>query len=268
MAGLRNKILERLNVGVSGSGTPVLVLAPGFGTNQAAWRHVAEAFGDRYRIVLLDLAGLGPDDRWHYDAIRYSRLEAYAEDLLEALQELGIAHCDFVGHSVAGMVGALAAIREPQAFRKLVMLGSSARYLDDEGYRGGFTKMDLGLLIDAATRDYVAWSETYGRTVVSAPPGNPTVREFVQNLQEMRPDLVLSILLTILNIDLRARLPELRVPTVVLQTRHDPAVSDEAARYLHEHIAGSVMEVLDAAGHLPHLTAPALVVDALRRHLD
>jgi sigma-B regulation protein RsbQ len=35
------------------------------------------------------------------------------------------------------MIGALAAIEAPQMFSKLVMVGPSPRYIDDESYVGG-----------------------------------------------------------------------------------------------------------------------------------
>ncbi|WP_448207711.1 alpha/beta fold hydrolase [Azospirillum sp. sgz302134] len=263
----RNSVLERLNVTVVGTGADVLVLVPGFGTDQGAWRHVVDAFRGAFRIVLLDLVGLGPDDQRHYDTIRYSKLDAYAEDVLAALRELGIRDCAYVGHSVAGMVGVLAAIAEPWMFRKLVLLGSSARYLNDSGYRGGFEAADVNAMIDAATADYIAWTENFGQLVVSAPPGDPTVREFVANLRAMRPDVALSILLTIFYGDLRDRLSKVAVPAVVLQTANDAAVPLEAAEHLRDHLPGGVMEVLEAAGHFPHMTAPDMVIEALSRHL-
>jgi sigma-B regulation protein RsbQ len=194
-------------------------------------------------------------------------LDAYAEDLLDTLASLRILDCIYVGHSVAGMVGVLASIQAPKFFRKLILLGSSACYLNKDGYHGGFDADDLRELLDAATFNYIDWSREFGQLVVSAPPSNPTVREFVQNLQSMRPDVVLSLLTTIFNSDLRSRLPEVTVPTIILQAAHDAAVSKEAAEYLRDHLRNSAMEVLDAAGHLPHLTAPDEVIRSLKRHL-
>jgi sigma-B regulation protein RsbQ len=57
------------------------------------------------------------------------------------------------------------------------------------------------------------------------------------------------------------------VPTVILQTTVDRAVPMAAAEFLRAHIPGSVLDILDAEGHLPHLTAPDVVGAALRRHL-
>jgi sigma-B regulation protein RsbQ len=260
-------ILERHNATLVGSGDETLVLIPGFGTEQSAWRHVVDAFKDRYRILSFDLAGVGPANQIHYDHARYGTLDAYARDVVAVLGALKVERCVCVGHSAAGIVVALASVKAPRLFRKLILLGASASYRNIGTYRGGFERADIDRLIDSATRDYLRWTARFGQMVVSAPAEDPTVREFVATLQAMRPDMALSLLLTILQSDLRSRLPEVTVPAVVLQTREDSAVPREAAEYLRDHLAGSVLEVLDASGHLPHMSAPGTVIDALTRHL-
>ncbi|RDV14233.1 alpha/beta hydrolase [Pontibacter diazotrophicus] len=42
----------------------------------------------------------------------------------------------FMGHSVSSMIGALAAIKKPDRFEKLVMVGPSPCYINSNGYRG------------------------------------------------------------------------------------------------------------------------------------
>jgi len=263
-----SSILERHRVSVVGSGTETLVLIPGFGTDQSAWRHVVEAMRDRYRIVMFDLAGIGPSNQMHYDHVSYGTLDAYARDVVAILEALWIEKCICIGHSVAGMVAALASIRTPHLFAKLVLLGGSACYRNVGDYRGGFDTADIDALIDNATQDYMRWTVQFGQIVVARPAEDPTVREFAATLRAMRPDMALSLLLTVLRSDVRSRLAEVTVPAVILQAREDAAVTREAAEYLRDHLAGSVLEILDASGHLPHLSAPGTVVAALGRHLS
>ena len=55
----------------------------------------------------------------------------------------------FVGHSVSAMIGVLAAARAPDRIGKLVLVGPSPRYIDDEGYTGGFTQADIEELLES-----------------------------------------------------------------------------------------------------------------------
>src|SRR3712207_3993972 len=112
----------------------------GFGCDQNMWRFVWPAFADRYRIVLLDYVGMGGSDVSAYDEDRYATLHGYAADVVEICEALDLREGVFVGHSVSAMIGALAAAERPELFAHLVMIGPSARYLDDDGYVGGFTR--------------------------------------------------------------------------------------------------------------------------------
>src|SRR4051812_31430495 len=109
-------VLRRNNVTVSGRGTQPMVFAHGFGCDQNMWRFVAPAFEADYRVVLFDYVGSGKSDLRAYDAKRYSSLEGYAQDVLEILAALALQDVIFVGHSVSSMIGALAAIEQPELF--------------------------------------------------------------------------------------------------------------------------------------------------------
>ena len=136
-------VLKHHNVRLSGRGTTPMVFAHGFGCDQTMWRFMAPAFETEYRIVLFDYVGHGHAERRAYDPAQYETLSGYAADVLAVCKELGVRGGVFVGHSVSGIIGALAAIAEPQLFEKLIMIGPSPRYLDDDGYTGGFTSADI-----------------------------------------------------------------------------------------------------------------------------
>src|SRR5689334_492232 len=108
-----------------------MVLAHGFGCDQTMWRHVTPAFENDYRIVLFDYVGHGGSDRSEYDPARYSTLQGYAADVIDICRALGVRDGVFVGHSVSGMIGILAANAEPDLFARLVLVAPSPRYLND-----------------------------------------------------------------------------------------------------------------------------------------
>src|SRR5688500_4873770 len=136
--------LARNNVKESGRpGGPPLLFAHGFGCDQNMWRFVVPAFEATHRVVLFDHVGAGGSDLSAYQPQRYSSLQGYAVDVLEILRELELSRVVFVGHSVSAMIGVLAANAEPTRFDALVLVGPSPRYVDDEGYAGGFSREDI-----------------------------------------------------------------------------------------------------------------------------
>ncbi|HVJ42334.1 MAG TPA: alpha/beta hydrolase [Dongiaceae bacterium] len=256
-----------LNVRQSGEGSAVLVLVHGFGADQNVWAPYMEAFARHFRVVTYDLACAGSADSEFFDMRRHDTLDGYVADLLSILDGLEVSRCFFVGHSVSGMIGLLAAAKRPELIEKLIMIGSSACYLDLEGYQGGFTLEAIEQLLLCVARDYRAWVNEYAPLVVGRPAEDPATLNFASSLAAMRPDIALATARMILLSDYRDRLDGIAVPTAVFQSRADPAVPLAAARYLHDHIKDSVLEVLDATGHMPHMTSAALVMAALWRHL-
>ena len=141
-------VLERNNVRVSGRGVQPIVFAHGFGCDQNMWRFVAPAFEDAYRVIRFDHVGAGRSDLGAWTRTKYGRLDGYAADVLEICAALDLRDVIFVGHSVSAMIGVLAATAEPDRFAALVLVGPSPRYIDDDGYVGGFTEQVVTELLD------------------------------------------------------------------------------------------------------------------------
>ena len=140
--------LERNNVQIKGSGDESMIFAHGFGCDQNMWRFVAPAFEDRFQIILFDHVGAGGSNLAAYDPGKYSTLGGYADDLVEIGRELDLKSATFVGHSVSAMIGVLASLKAPGMFKNLVLVGPSARYIDDGDYVGGFQEKQIDEVLD------------------------------------------------------------------------------------------------------------------------
>ena len=152
---------RRNNVTISGHGTQPMLFAHGFGCDQNMWRFIAPAFEGQYKIVLFDHVGHGGSDLSAFDREKYATLDGYAQDVLEICAALDLSDVVFVGHSVSAMIGVLAAVREPQRFSKLVLIGPSPRYVDEAGYHGGFKRQDIDGLLDFLDSNYLGWSSAW-----------------------------------------------------------------------------------------------------------
>ena len=265
-------VLVRNNVHVYGEGEEVLVFAHGFGTDQSAWAYHIERFSQSHRVVAFDHVGAGGSDINHFHPRRYSSLYSYAQDLLAILRELRLKRVTLVGHSVSGTIGILASLMDPSLFSRLILVGSSPRFLDDpeSGYRGGFTRSDLNGLYSAMAGNYQAWAAGFAPLMMGYPEAPELGRQFATTLESIRPDIAHAVLRVILESDHRQDLPKVSVPVFVLQSNGDPAVPVEVGQYVSDHIPGAQLRVLNASGHLPHISRPAVVAEvieeALRRH--
>jgi sigma-B regulation protein RsbQ len=261
-------LLRRHNVTLSGpEGAPPIVFAHGYGCDQHLWRLVAPAFAHDHRVVVFDHAGAGGADPAAYDPERHGSLDGYVDDVLALLAALDLGPVVFVGHSVSAMIGVVASVREPERFAKLVLVGPSPRYIDDEGYTGGFGRADVDELLESLESNFLGWSSAMAPVIMGNPDRPELGAELTSSFCRTDPEIASHFARVTFTSDNRADLGGVSVPTLVLQTREDAIAPPVVGRYVHAAIPGSAFTLLDATGHCPNLSAPAETAAAIRAFL-
>src|SRR3954454_11185312 len=206
-------VVTRNNVTVSGpEGAPPMLFAHGFGCDQNMWRHVAPAFAEDHRVVLFDHVGAGGADPSAWDPERYATLDGYAADVLEICAALRLEDVIFVGHSVSAMMGVLAAAREPDRFSRLVLVGPSPRYIDDDGYVGGFAREDIEELLESLDSNFLGWSSTMAPVIVGNPDRPELGEELTNSFCRTDPEIAKHFARVTFLSDNRADLAAVRAP--------------------------------------------------------
>jgi sigma-B regulation protein RsbQ len=257
-------VYTRNNVRILGNqdGQTVL-LAHGFGCDQNLWRLVTERLAPQFRVVLFDHVGAGDSDPSAWDAERYGSLTGYASDVLDIVRELDLHDVVFVGHSVAAMIGVLAVAADPSRFAKLILLTPSPRYLDDHGYRGGFSRADVDELLESLEANYLGWSRAMAPNIMGTPERPELGDELTDSFCRTDPAKALVFARTTFLSDNRADLSRVVVPTLVIECARDTLAPREVGAYVHRQIPGSRLVTLDATGHCPHLSVPKDTADAI-----
>jgi sigma-B regulation protein RsbQ len=257
-------VLARNNVRVSGDGERAMVFAHGFGCDQNMWRFVTPAFEADFKVVLFDQVGAGGSDLSAYDYQKYSTLAGYAEDIVEIGHTLCLKNAVFVGHSVSAMIGVLASLKAPGMFGQLVLVGPSARYIDDGDYVGGFSEKQIGELLEFLEDNHMGWSAAMAPSIMGNPDRPELGQELTNSFCRTDPDIAKAFARVTFTSDNRSDLPRVSVPTLILQCKEDIIASPEVGAFVHRQIPGSRMVVLDATGHCPNLSAPKEVVSAIQ----
>jgi sigma-B regulation protein RsbQ len=264
---MSNSILSRHHVSVFGEGSVPMMFAHGFGCDQNMWRFVTPAFEKDYKIVLFDYLGHGRSDATAYDPSRYTSLDGYASDVLQICEAVDIEHGVFVGHSVSAMIGALACAREPRRFDRLVMIGPSPRYLNDDDYVGGFTRGDIQDLLEALESNYLGWSHSMGPAIMGRPDRPEFAEELVNSFCRTDPAIARQFATTTFLGDNRQDLARVPTRTLVLQCASDVIAPDSVGEFVHLHLPNSELVRMRATGHCPNLSAPEETIDAIKAFL-
>ncbi len=252
---------------VTGSGMRTIVFGHGFGCDLNAWADVAPAFETEARVVLFDHVGAGLSDLSAYDALKYGHLEGYAQDVIEIASALVLQDAVFVGHSVSAMIGMLAAIKAPGLFGAMVMVCPSPRYVDDFPYVGGFSRADIDDLLEVLDANFLDWSRATTPAIMGNAERPELARALGDSFCRTDPTIAKAFARVTFLSDVRASLPLLDLPTLILQTQADMVAPIEVGEYMHVTLPSSELVLMEATGHCPHMSAPGETIATIKRFL-
>lgn len=262
-------ILARNNVNVTGSGKQHMVLAHGFGCDQHMWSYTAPKLAEKYRLVLFDHVGSGKSDITAFSKERHSKLEGYAKDLIEVIDAVGATNTIFVGHSVSGIIGILAAIERPDLFERLIMIAPSPCFLNHPPeYMGGFERSDIEELLSMMDKNFLGWANMLAPMIMQNPDRPELSTELEGSFCATDPEAAKVFARATFLSDHRHILNKLRTPALIMQCSGEVIAPLQVGVYLHEHMPNSTLRIMEATGHCPHISAPQETVAAIKEYLD
>lgn len=259
---------------VTGTG-PLVVLAHGMGDSRAAYHFTApQLVAAGYRVATIDLRGCGESTAtWP----TYSRT-AVAGDLLALVRHLGGGRAVLVGHSLSGGAVTIAAARAPELVAGIVELAPFTRKqaMSLADLRVGRYRTGMLRLLMTGALGSVRWWHKY--LEIAYPGRRPAdwddqLRRNAENLREPGRMRAMRRMATPA-VDAHEQLANVRCPVLVVEGSLDPDWADPRAE--GEAIVAAMpaglarLEVVDGAGHYPHVQFPdetaALVLSFLRAH--
>jgi len=250
-------IRKRNNVNRSGQGEEILVFGNGFGCDQGLWRHITAALQKDFQTVTFDYSGKGE---------RYKDLNGYVSDLVEVVDSLKAPSVSYIGHSVSGMLGMLAARQKPKLFRQLILVGASPCYIDSPGYKGGFSREAIDGIIKSIEANFAEWAKTMAPVLMGNPDRPALATELTQFYLKNDPKIAATYARNIFLSDYRQQLSQCKTPAVILQMAEDAVVPVEVGHYLHKQLRNSELVLLKARGHYPSLSAPEELISVIKSY--
>ncbi|GII96742.1 bifunctional 3-oxoadipate enol-lactonase/4-carboxymuconolactone decarboxylase PcaDC [Sinosporangium siamense] len=231
-------------------GAVPLILGPSLGTSLAVWEPQLPALTRAFRVLRFDLPGHGGSAP--LPARTMEELAGLVLELADA-QEWESFH--YAGISIGGAVGATLAVHRPGRLRSLAMICSSARFGEPRDWR------DRAELVRAEGTAPLVPSAA-GRWFAG-----PVETRLLEDLANADPAGYAGCCDALAGYDLRARLGEIAVPTLVLAGRDDPATPPAHARELADGIPAATLTEVPGAAHLAGVDRPEAVTAALLAHL-
>jgi pimeloyl-ACP methyl ester carboxylesterase len=257
---------------VFGEGPIDLVVTPGFVSNvDLMWdspihAHYWRALASGARVITFDKRGTGLSDR----VADIPPLAQRVDDLRAVMDAAGLERAALMGVSEGGPLSIQFAATYPERTQALVLYGTDARTLWAPDYPWGASEADYDAEGDDMLRTW--GSDASGTIAVMAPSmaHDPAFRTWFTRLLRACASPGAAVALHRMNrsIDVRPLLPQLDVPTLVVNRLGDRANPIDVARYLASAIPGAELVELPGDDHLPFLGDAQAIVDAVRLFLE
>ncbi len=231
---------------------------PGLGGIGTFWASQVTEFARDFRVITHDHRGCGQSSR---SRIAYS-VDQMAADVLRLMDGLKIDAAHFVGHSTGGAIGQIIAQDRPERIKRLVL---SASWAGQDGFFRRSFEMRQELLRLGGIRSY--WRAS---ALLLHPPAWIDENEAVLLEEEARtlaypPDteILESRIDAIIRFDRRARLGQIKAPTLVIVAVDDMVTPPYLSAELTAKIPTARLVLLPYGGHFSLLVDPTAYNEAV-----
>jgi 3-oxoadipate enol-lactonase len=237
---------------------PTVVLSNSLGTSLAMWDDQMASLAHEFHVLRYDTRGHGrsevtPGD---YD------IERLATDVLALTRMLAIDEFSFCGLSMGGLIGQWLALHGGKSLRKVILCNTAAKIGDVEGWNARIATARRDGLADIADGAIARW---FTPEFIASEPAR--VARIKQQLLACAPAGYAANCAAVRDADFRARLGEIRTPTLVIAGAADPVTTLADGHALTAAIPGATLAVMTAA-HLSnigdHVNFDAAVLGFLR----
>ena len=232
---------------------PVVCLLHALSADGGVWvEQVPALLAQGWRVLRLDMRGHGGSAPGPAGVI----MSDLAGDVAAALDVLGLDRVHLVGLSIGGMIGQTFALEHGERLQSLLLTGTSPQAVP-----GGQAMWDARFAaIHAAGSVEPLADATMGRWFTDAfrPRRPDRWRQVRDTIAATTPDGYEAGARAIIAFDVQARLPDIRVPTLVLCGDEDTGTPPEGNRRIADLIPGARYLELAHARHIPMIEHPDL----------
>jgi len=219
----------------------VLSFVGGFLGITDMWRHQLPYFSREFKCVAIDNRGMGRSDK-PFPRVSYG-IKRHAEDLYTVLKALGVDKTVVIGHSFGGNTATMYYLLHPEMVAGLVLAASFA---------AGEQLKQTGLTFEVVAN---AISTKQGGVDLQIKAG--LTEDVAMEFAKWPLYANLGNAVAFLEFDVRERLHEIRVPTLIIHGDKDPYCPlDPCATSLKEGIPNSTLEILKGVRHEPEWEQP------------
>lgn len=228
---------------------PVTLLIHGAGSDYESWpsqlRRLPEA-----NAIAVDLAGHGQSPEPGRESIT-----EYAADIVALLDALNLESVIAAGHSMGGAIAQQLALDYEERIKALFLAGT-----------GAYLEVNPGI-IEGIVAETQSTAERIVKRMWAEDTSPDILTESSESLLQVPPSIIQADYRACDNFDVRQRLSEIAVPTLVIGADSDKMVPFKRSENLAEAIPNTTLVQIANAGHMFMLEQPETVTEHVRTWL-
>lgn len=228
-----------------GKGSP-MVFVHGWMDDHSVWDSQMEYFSKNHRVIAYDQRGHGRSDKPEKG---YS-IKTLSDDLNYITKTLNIEQFTLVGHSLGGMVAMVFALKHPEHVSKLVLVSTGAK-------THTALRIMLSVLIQALP--YNIFADGSVNFKYYKPSKRIKAEAMEMALRTPKYAACESLKEFTINYDIRDRVSNIKVPTLIIVGEQDTSTPLYLSRYLRSEIEGSKLAIIKESKHMPMIERAAVV---------
>ncbi|MCF8158412.1 MAG: pimeloyl-ACP methyl ester esterase BioH [Burkholderiaceae bacterium] len=248
-----------LHIEKIGQGEP-LVMIHGWGMHSGMWMQARDLLSQHFELHLVDLPGMG-----YSKNLDIYNLHSVAEEIAEAIPN----NAYVLGWSLGGLIATKVALITP--IKKLILVGSTPCFVARDDWQQGMPSDVFESFFAGALQDYQG---TMNKLLALIAMGSGNARATTKMLREalsFRPEPNQQGLLGALDIlrtgDLRADLPSIETPSLLIHGVLDKLASLSAAEWTAKALPNAELIALPNAAHEPFISYPELFTQKVTEFL-
>ena len=248
------------NYVIEGEG-PWLTMSHSLACNLSMWDEQAKLLAGRFRVLRYDTRGHGGSSAPQGP---YT-LEQLADDAKALFDALGIQRTHWIGLSMGGMIGQTCALKYPGIFQSMVLADTTSRRPPNA------SEMWAERVRTAREQGMAGVVEgTLGRWFTDGyrQSRKDVMERIARDIRATPVEGFAGCCDAIAKVDVLDRLREVKCPTLVIVGEQDHGTPPEAARLIHENIAGSELLIIPSAAHLSNVEQAEVFNKALLAFYD
>lgn len=229
---------------------PPIVFLHALGASSDMWREQIAALSPGYRCLAVDLAGHGKSAPCDGQA----SIEQFADDIADVLAAMDVTRAHIVGASLGGMIAQAFAIRHPDRVDHTMLVGTTAKMPDAGPWIERAAKVRREGVAGLAGGTMERWFTAQFRE-----HGASRIAETRAIFEGTVPESYARACEAIAGMDLRAGLPSIESPVLVIAGEDDPATTPAMAQDIRSAINDATLILLPQVAHMMAIEKAASV---------